>query len=126
MAALSLASDLAVGLPAFDELTHESPDHAAMSQELALAKLRDDIDGGLWPDVVRALAEELGAAGSPSGAPRSRFFHSQEVEVYEILFFRLEKRRWQKYLCTQRTATKISDRQCRGHRRSRNGGIAHR
>jgi HD-GYP domain-containing protein (c-di-GMP phosphodiesterase class II) len=73
---------------AFDELTHETPDHALLEPELALAKLQDEADRGLWSDAVRALAEELGAAGPPPArrsAVQPAGLTEREVEILRML-----------------------------------------
>ena len=73
---------------AFDELTHETPDHAPLEPELALAALQDDADRGLWSEAVRALAEELGAAGPPpqrKAAIQPAGLTEREVEILRML-----------------------------------------
>ncbi len=73
---------------AFDELTHETPDHAALEPELALAKLQAEADGGLWPEAVRTLAEELGApAPLPTHKPAVQpgGLTEREVEILRML-----------------------------------------
>jgi HD-GYP domain-containing protein (c-di-GMP phosphodiesterase class II)/DNA-binding CsgD family transcriptional regulator len=73
---------------AFDELTHETPDHTAVDPELALAKLSDKSHAGLWSDAVRALADDLGASGLPP-ARRSAVLPAgltgREVEILRML-----------------------------------------
>jgi DNA-binding CsgD family transcriptional regulator len=80
---------------AFDELTHETPDHAPLEPELALAKLQEEADRGLWSDAVRALAEELGAPG-PAPARRAAVqpagLTEREVEILRMLVRGMSRR----------------------------------
>jgi HD-GYP domain-containing protein (c-di-GMP phosphodiesterase class II) len=73
---------------AFDELTHETPDHVALEPDRALAELQAGTDRGLWSEAVRALAEDLGEsapararrqAGRPAGLTE------REVEILRML-----------------------------------------
>jgi HD-GYP domain-containing protein (c-di-GMP phosphodiesterase class II) len=74
---------------AFDELTHETPDHEALDPELALARLQQDAGGGLWPEAVHALAQELGSPGPPQPKRRSAAqpagLTEREVEILRML-----------------------------------------
>jgi HD-GYP domain-containing protein (c-di-GMP phosphodiesterase class II) len=73
---------------AFDELTHETPDHPALEPERALAQLEDEADRGLWSGAIRALAEELGAsAPAPTRrqAPQPAGLTEREVEILRML-----------------------------------------
>ena len=73
---------------AFDELTHETPDHEALDSEHALAQLQSDT-GGLWRAALDALASALGA-GSIRRAPRRQAAQpagltEREVEILRML-----------------------------------------
>jgi HD-GYP domain-containing protein (c-di-GMP phosphodiesterase class II) len=74
---------------AFDELTHDTPDHDAMDPEVALARLQDDAGGGLWPDALSALRQELGASGLPLArrkmAVQPAGLTEREVEILRML-----------------------------------------
>ena len=80
----------------FDELTHESPDHAVLEPELALASLRGDAGRGLWPTAVDALAQELGAYGPPiakrKSATQPAGLTEREVEILRMLVRGLSRR----------------------------------
>src|SRR6266545_4784121 len=71
----------------FDELTHVTPDHEALEPELAMARLQDEAGRGLWPEAVRALAQELGA--SPPAKKRSAAqpagLTEREIEILRML-----------------------------------------
>jgi len=81
---------------AFDELTHETPDHAASDLESALESLRGEAGLGLWPDAVRALAQELGA--SVPAVPRRKSatqpagLTEREIEILRMLARGLSRR----------------------------------
>jgi DNA-binding NarL/FixJ family response regulator len=74
---------------AFDELTHETPDHPALEPEAAMARLRDEGDRGLWSAAVHALAQSLGASGSSEPKRRSAAepagLTEREVEILRML-----------------------------------------
>ncbi len=74
---------------AFDELTHEAPDRAAVDVDGALSRLQDDAGVGLWPDAVAALREELGATGLPQARRKSAAqpagLTDREVEILRML-----------------------------------------
>lgn len=73
---------------AFDELTHQSPEHPPLEPELALRKLQDDTGHGLWVEAVRALAEELGSAGARPvrrQAVQPAGLTEREVEILRML-----------------------------------------
>ena len=74
----------------FDELSHESPDHPALGPEQALEQLRGEAGRGLWPQAVRALAEELGAGPSAHKAAdrisrQPAGLTDREVEILRLL-----------------------------------------
>jgi HD-GYP domain-containing protein (c-di-GMP phosphodiesterase class II) len=74
----------------FDELSHATPDHPALDPELAVARLHDGSSRGLWPEAVRALAQESGAgAALPTAARRTSAnpagLTEREVEILRLL-----------------------------------------
>jgi DNA-binding CsgD family transcriptional regulator len=73
---------------AFDELTHETPDHEALDPEQALAELQSDT-GGLWRGALDALATELGAGSirrpSRRQAAQPAGLTEREVEILRML-----------------------------------------
>jgi HD-GYP domain-containing protein (c-di-GMP phosphodiesterase class II) len=74
----------------FDELTHETPDREAVDVTVALIRLQDDAGGGgLWPEAVSALQQELGAAGPPQARRKSAAqpagLTEREVEILRML-----------------------------------------
>jgi len=72
---------------AFDELTHETPDHLALDPELAMARLYDEAGRGLWAEGVQALAAELGASpGTKRKAPiQPAGLTEREIEILRML-----------------------------------------
>jgi DNA-binding CsgD family transcriptional regulator len=79
----------------FDDLTHETPDHEALHLEVALARLQRDA-GGLWPEAVHALAQELGTTEAPRPKRRSvaqpGSLTEREVEILRMLARGLSRR----------------------------------
>ena len=79
----------------FDDLTHATPDHEALDPEVALARLQRDA-GGLWPEAVHALAQELGTTQAPQPKRRSvaqpAGLTEREVEILRMLARGLSRR----------------------------------
>jgi HD-GYP domain-containing protein (c-di-GMP phosphodiesterase class II)/DNA-binding CsgD family transcriptional regulator len=89
-AQIPLGARIIAAADRFDELTHDTPDEEAVDEEAALKRMRDEVGQALFPEVVQALVEEMGAPGSLA-PPRRRTqawpagLTDREVEIMRLL-----------------------------------------
>ncbi len=70
-------------------MSHAAPDHPALDPELTIERLRDDARGGLWPQAVQALAQELGAGAAASAASRRTSHQPAGSTDREVVILRM-------------------------------------